>query len=103
MDRSYHTMSGPDRQKALSTNLYKPLILGAQKWSGWISVIGEADRVGETRTATPQNGLNEPDYHLREAPGRFALDATGRRYTFLGEGEAQNGNSGLQLSTAGSE
>ena len=44
-----------------------PLILGAQKWSGRVSVSGEAGWAGETRTVTPKNSQNVPHYHLKEA------------------------------------
>ena len=43
------------------------VILGAQKWSGRISVSGEAGWAGETRTATPKNSQNVPHYYLKEA------------------------------------
>ena len=62
--------------EALSTFLDNPLILGAQKWSGRISVSGEAGWVGETRTATPKNSQDVP-YYYSKRPELFAVDTTG--------------------------
>ncbi len=42
-----------------------------------ISVSGEASCGGQNRTATPQNGQNEPITSLK-MPGRFSLDPTGQ-------------------------
>src|SRR6266849_5748737 len=40
------------------------------------SVSGEADWGGQTSTAAPQNGQNEPHYH--PGPARLAVDTTGQ-------------------------
>ena len=43
------------------------VFLGAPRWSGRISVRGEAGWAGETCAATPKKSQNEPYYYLKEA------------------------------------
>ena len=78
----------------------KRVILGAQKWSA--RSVSAARQAGQakTRTATPKNSQKCALLLPQRGQSCLRLTRQGRRHRFSGEGEAQNGNSGLNLSLA---
>lgn len=69
-------------------------ILGAQKWSGRISVSGEADWGGQNPHSDSAERPKRATLPPQRGQGDLRLTRHDRRHLFFAEGEAQIGNSG---------